>query len=182
LLGRLFLFGLIAIVLLAAGVYLAISVQKYVGIALLILSLIPLGFVVMRFIAWRNELYAVTNFRIVQVQGVLSRSIFDSSLSMVNDIMLTQSLFGRMLGYGTIEIITGSDVGLNKLDALKDPLGFKRAILDARNSLEDHGHHYAEPDDDQRSQLLSSLEHLRTSGVLSQSEYEKKRSQVTGGR
>jgi uncharacterized membrane protein YdbT with pleckstrin-like domain len=181
LVGRLILYALAAIVLIGIGIWVAISYSLYGGIALWIVSLIPLGYVLLRFIAWRNEVYAVTNDRIIQVEGVLSRRIFDSSLEKVNDLLLTQSLFGRMMNYGTLEIITGSDVGLNKLDALKGPLEFKRAILDARNALEDRGHRRDDVEPDQQSQLLSSLENLRSSGVLSQAEYEVKRSRLTGG-
>jgi len=182
LLGRLILFVLAAIVLIGIGIWVAASYSLYGGIALWVVSLVPLGNVLLRFIAWHNEVYAVTNDRIIQVEGVLSRRIFDSSLEKVNDLLLTQSLFGRMLNYGTLEIITGSDAGLNKLDALKGPLAFKRAILDARNALEDHGHRHEDLEPDQQSQLLSSLENLRSSGVLSQAEYEVKRSRLTGGR
>jgi hypothetical protein len=87
-----------------------------------------------------------------------------------------------MLDYGTIEIITGSDAGLNRLDALKAPLDFKRAILDARNALEGHGRLAQRPFvTDDRSQLLESLDNLRSSGVLSDAEYEIKRARLIGG-
>ncbi len=178
--GRVGLFVLGAIVLIGAGIWAALSVSIFVALALWIVSLIPIGFAVLRFIAWKNEVYVVTNYRIIQVEGVLTRRVFDSSLEMVNDILMTQSLFGRMLNYGTIEIITGSDIGLNKLDALKDPFGFKRAIIDARNVLADHGH--ASVVDDQQSQLLDALHELKTSGLLTDAEYEIKRSRLTGGR
>ncbi len=176
--GRIGLFILGAIILIGAGIWTAFSYSMYVSLALWIVSLVPIGFAVLRFIAWRNELYVVTNYRIIQVEGVLSRRVFDSSLEMVNDILMTQPLFGRMLNYGTIEIITGSDIGLNKLDALKDPFAFKRAIVDSRNLLADHGH--APTIDDQQSQLLDALQELKTSGLLTDAEYEIKRSRISG--
>jgi uncharacterized membrane protein YdbT with pleckstrin-like domain len=180
--GRLALYVVGALALIGVGIWMAISYNSYIGIALWVISLIPIAIALVKFVAWRNEVYAVTNDRIVQIEGILSRRVFDSSLEKVNDILLTQSLFGRMFNYGTIEIITGSDVGLNRLDALKAPLEFKRAILDARNELEGHGR--AMPQQfvaDDRSQLLESLDNLRSSGVLSQAEYEIKRARLTGG-
>jgi uncharacterized membrane protein YdbT with pleckstrin-like domain len=180
--GRLALYVVGALVLIGVGIWMAISYNSYIGIALWVISLIPIAIALAKFVAWRNEVYAVTNDRIVQIEGILSRRVFDSSLEKVNDILLTQSLFGRMFNYGTIEIITGSDVGLNRLDALKAPLEFKRAILDARNALEGHGR-FAQQQfvADDRSQLLESLDNLRSSGVLSESEYEIKRARLTGG-
>jgi uncharacterized membrane protein YdbT with pleckstrin-like domain len=180
--GRLALYIIAALVLIGVGIWMAVSYNTYIGIALWVISLFPIAIALIKFFSWRNEVYAVTNDRIVQVEGLLSRRVFDSSLEKVNDILLTQSLFGRMFNYGTIEIITGSDVGLNRLDALKAPLDFKRAILDARNALEGHGR--LAPQQfvaDDRSQLLESLDNLRSSGVLSEAEYEIKRARLTGG-
>jgi uncharacterized membrane protein YdbT with pleckstrin-like domain len=181
LVGRVALFVIAAVVLIGAGVWVATtSVTLYVAGFLWLIAIIPIGFAALRYIAWKNEIYAVTNFRIIQVEGVLSRRVFDSSLEMVNDILMTQSLIGRLLNYGTVEIITGSDIGLNKLDALKDPFAFKRAIIDARNSLSDHGR--APVVEGQKSQLLSALQDLKTSGLLTDAEYEIKRARVDGGR
>ena len=180
--GHLVLYVAAAIILIAVGIWMAISYNLYIGVALWLISLIPIAISVIKFFAWHNEVYAVTNDRIVQVEGILSRRVMDSSLQMVNDILLTQSLFGRMFNYGTIEIITGSDVGLNKLDALKAPIDFKRAILDARNELEGHGRGIAQPlVADDHAQLLESLDNLRSSGVLSEAEYEIKRARLIGG-
>ncbi len=180
LVGHLALYVVGGLVLIGVGIWAATALPIIVAAILWVASLIPLAFAAVRFIAWRNEVYAVTNYRIIQIEGILSRRVFDSSLEMVNDILLTQSLIGRMFNYGTIEIITGSDIGLNQLDALKDPYAFKRAIIDARNVLADHGH--ASVIDDRQSQLLAALQDLRTSGLLTDAEYEIKRSRVTGGR
>ncbi len=180
LVGHLALYVVGALVLIGAGIWAATSLPILVAAILWVVSLVPVAFAAVRFIRWRNEVYAVTNYRIIQIEGILSRRVFDSSLEMVNDIMLTQSLIGRMFNYGTVEIITGSDIGLNKLDALKDPFAFKRAIVDARNVLADHGH--SQVVDDRQTQLLSALQDLRTSGLLTDSEYEIKRSRLTGGR
>lgn len=182
LLGHLSLYVIGSLVLIGGGIWAAIALPSMLVSAILwVISLIPAGFAVVRFIAWHNEVYMVSNYRIIQVEGLLTRRVFDSSLEMVNDILLTQSLMGRVFNYGTIEIITGSDIGLNKLDALKDPFAFKRAIIDARNILADHGHAQV-VDEDRQSQLLAALQDLRTSGLLTDAEYEVKRSRLTGGR
>ncbi len=180
LVGHLVLYVIGGLVLIGVGVFAAMKLPIIVAAIFWIASLIPLGFAFMRFIAWKNEVYAVTNYRIVQVEGVFTRRVFDSSLEMVNDILLTQSLIGRMMNYGTIEIITGSDMGLNQLDALRSPFAFKRAILDARNDLSDHGHSHVP--DDRQSELLSALQDLRNSGLLTDAEFEIKRARITDGR
>src|SRR6478672_13386880 len=44
-----------------------------------------------------NQEYVLTNRRVIQVSGVLNRKAADSSLEKINDAMLKQSFFGRML-------------------------------------------------------------------------------------
>ena len=83
---------------------------------------------------WMNALNIVTTRRVIQVQGVLSKSSIDSSLEKVNDVLLEQSFMGRILGYGHLKIMTASETGLNNMHYLPDPLGFKRVLL-TQNSV-----------------------------------------------
>jgi hypothetical protein len=49
---------------------------------------------------------------------------------------LTQSIFGRIFGFGDLDILTASESGISRLRMLKDADGFKRAMLDAKHELE----------------------------------------------
>ncbi|MBX6342480.1 MAG: PH domain-containing protein, partial [Thermomicrobiaceae bacterium] len=137
--ARLVLLGVAAVALAALGVWVATSVSTLAAIVPWAVAAVAAGLAVARFLAWRSEQFVVTNYRIIQTEGVLNKRVLDSSLEKVNDILMTQSLIGRMLDYGTIEIITGSDVGVNRLDALAHPALFKRMIVDARNRLAGEG-------------------------------------------
>jgi hypothetical protein len=50
--------------------------------------------------------------------------------------VLTQSIFGRMFGFGDLEILTASETGISRLRMLRQPDDFKRAMLDAKHELE----------------------------------------------
>ena len=64
---------------------------------------------------WANHKFVVTNRRILHVEGVLDKDITDSSLEKVNDAKLEQSMWGRrMLDFGNVEILTASELGVNK--------------------------------------------------------------------
>jgi hypothetical protein len=39
------------------------------------------------------------------------------------------------LGYGTVQIITGSDIGINRFHRISNPVRFKRAMLNAKEQL-----------------------------------------------
>jgi len=89
------------------------------------------------FLSWRMNVYVLTNRRVVEITGVLSKKVSDSSLEKLTDVVLTQSLFGRMLGYGDIEILTGAAAaGINRLRQIKHPMEFKTEMLNAEENSE----------------------------------------------
>jgi hypothetical protein len=95
---------------------------------------------------WANRKYVVTTQRVIHVEGVLSKEITDSSLEKVNDVRLEQSFWGRVFGYGTVEILTASELGASKFVTIADPIQFKTAMLNAKHRLgyEDEGPRKAE--------------------------------------
>ena len=83
-----------------------------------------------------NQEYIITNRRVLQVSGVLNKASSDSSLEKINDARLEQSLFGRMFGFGDLDVMTAAEVGIERFRMIKDPIGFKRAMLDAKHEFE----------------------------------------------
>ena len=168
--------------------------NQIVAVVLLAMSLYPLARAVQRYLIWRREEYVLTSYRILQVEGLLNKRSLDSALEKVNDVLLTQSMFGRMFDYGSIEIITGSDKGVNNLAGIKDPLIFKRALIDAKKGLERESRSYlpapangqpqyaaaAQPHDDtmDAARLLAALTELRDSGVITGDEYETRKREL----
>lgn len=106
-----------------------------IGIFGLVLIVLPLVTLVTRFAAWRSEEYIVTTRRIMQTRGVLTKHVFDSSLDKINDVMLSQTVLGRMFNYGDLEILTGSEIGINKLSRIQEPVKFKVAMMNAKEGV-----------------------------------------------
>jgi hypothetical protein len=105
----------------------------WVIVVLVVGGLLNLGWQVLR---WQNEEFVVTTRRVLQTQGVVNKQVIDSSLEKINDAILTESIFGRMFGFGELEILTASESGISVLRMLRDADGFKRAMLDAKHELE----------------------------------------------
>jgi len=104
---------------------------------LLVILLVPVLRIVWGFVAWRMNVYALTNRRVAEVTGVLSKTVSDSSLEKLTDVVLRQSLLGRMLGYGDIEVLTAAaGAGVNYLKQIRQPLQFKQAMVNAKEDLE----------------------------------------------
>jgi hypothetical protein len=83
-----------------------------------------------------NQEYVITNRRVLQVSGVLNKQSTDSSLEKINDARLEQSFFGRIFGFGDLDVMTAAEVGIEKFKMIKDPIGFKKAMLDAKHEFE----------------------------------------------
>jgi len=93
------------------------------------------------FLAWGtlrylNTEFVLTNRRVVQVEGVVNKRATDSSLEKINDAVLTQSIFGRMFGFGDLDVLTAAEAGIERFRMIIDPIGFKRAMLDAKHEYE----------------------------------------------
>jgi len=130
---------------------------------------------------WWAEEYIVTNRRVIQSEGIVNKHTKDSSLEKVNDVELTQSVLGRILGYGDLSIVTGSDVGVNDLVRIREPIAFKTAMLDAKNDLEHSGGQrlpLGEPDDRDVPKLIAELDELRKRGVITEAEFNEKKAKL----
>jgi hypothetical protein len=83
-----------------------------------------------------NQEYVLTNRRVIQVEGVLNRTATDSSLEKINDAVLTQSVFGRLFGFGDLAVLTAAESGIERMHMLRDPIVFKKTMLDAKHDYE----------------------------------------------
>jgi len=108
------------------------------------------------------------------IKGIINKHVSDSALEKVNDVVLVQSVVGRLLGYGDVEIITGSDIGVNLFQRITRPVNFKREMLNQKESL---GETHADRQEDV-PELLAQLDNLRQRGILTDKEFEAKKQQL----
>ena len=128
------LLEILLVVLLVVGVSAAAVVNPLAGFGF-ILVLVPLIGMLRDILIWRNREYIVTSRRVIQISGVFSKDVVDSSLEKVNDVKMSQSMFGRLFDYGDVEILTASEMGINLFKRIGDPVKFKTAMLNAKEKL-----------------------------------------------
>ena len=109
------------------------DVIGYLGLGLLLLSIAWLAQV---YWAWYSQDYLVTSRRVLKVDGILRKRAADSSLEKINDAVLRQGLFGRLLHFGDLQILTASDTTVDDFKMLNDAAGFKKTMLNAKYALE----------------------------------------------
>jgi uncharacterized membrane protein YdbT with pleckstrin-like domain len=104
---------------------------------LLLIFLVPVARIAWGFLSWRMNVYVLTNRRVIESTGVLSKRVADSSLEKLTDIVLKQSVLGRMLHYGDVVVLTAAaNAGINNLKQIRHPAEFKTQMLDAKEELE----------------------------------------------
>jgi uncharacterized membrane protein YdbT with pleckstrin-like domain len=142
-----------------------------------ILLLIPITTGTRDILNWSNHQFIITNRREMQISGIFNKSVIDSSLEKVNDIKMDQSALGRIFGYGNIEILTASELGVNLFKRIDNPISFKSALINAKASLEQGTPEPIENKPD-ITVMISKLADLRTQGVLTETEFQQKKSEL----
>jgi Bacterial PH domain/Short C-terminal domain len=147
--ARTWIWILIAIVALALVIFLVSGTEAFlnetidqvVTLLAIVGLLLAIGYVGFVFWDWRNQEWLITTRRVIRAEGVLNKQMSDSNLEKINDARLDQSVFGRIFGFGTLDILTAAEEavgGSNVADfpMIADPIEFKRAMLDQKEMLE----------------------------------------------
>lgn len=189
LLERIWLYGLLALgaLILAVASPFSRPLAPLVAPLALIAFVVLAGVIAYYYLQWYFEQYVITNRRVMQVEGVYNKHVSDSSLEKVNDVVMTQSVLGRMLDFGDIEIITGSDVGINKFHRMANPIRFKTEMLnqkEALGALDDFSARATRalqspaPSQGDIPELIAELDELRQKGIISEQEFQTKKAEL----
>jgi uncharacterized membrane protein YdbT with pleckstrin-like domain len=174
--------GLLAIAIVAVA-----SLQDGALQALAVLAVFPIVHFVIRYLNWHNDQYIVTNRRVMEIHGVVNKRVSDSSLEKVNDVVLEQSILGRFLNYGTVAIITGSDIGVNCFKNINKPVRFKIEMLNQKEGIAEVDASAArarrmlteEPSTTSDiPDLIAELDDLRRKGIVTDQEFEAKKAEL----
>jgi uncharacterized membrane protein YdbT with pleckstrin-like domain len=85
---------------------------------------------------WTTQEFVITSRRLILTWGVLNKHSSDSSLEKINDAILEISLLGRILGYGSLRVLTAAPLeGSDLLNRLNNAKAFKKAMMTAKHQL-----------------------------------------------
>ena len=79
---------------------------------------------------WTTEI-VVTNYRFIVKTGWIARQTQEVSLDKIEEINLKQTFWGRVWGYGTLNV-RGTGIGDIQLPNIDDPVHLHKALQDAR--------------------------------------------------
>jgi uncharacterized membrane protein YdbT with pleckstrin-like domain len=162
---------------------------------LLVAALYP----VYAYINWKYNLWCVTNLRVVDESGFFSRYSKESPLDKINNVEYDQSVWGRMLGFGDVDIQTAAELGETTYKLIHHPKLLKDTITLAqeenkKSQISDQATQLAEaiarsnPGTQQSSQQpqqmvgdeLSKLFDLLQKGAITHEEYIAQKNKLMG--
>ena len=156
--------------------------RAYPWVAVLfgLLTLCMAAVLAWRLVRLRSYELIVTNHRVILQTGILAKSSMDTRLDKINNIEHRQSLWGRLLNFGDVEIDTASETGVSRFHNVANPLELKRTIMIAAEQYRSAGGGgpavmAAGPSGAER---LRQLKALLDDGLISKEEFEAKRREL----
>ena len=119
----LFIFGLFVLLY---------AVKDNASVWVLIIGLLSFGYFGYKYFERRFDIWVVTNLRIIDEQGVFSISAKESPLEKINNVTYHQSVTGRILKFGDIEIQTAAEMGATTYHKIAKPNELKDWITTAQ--------------------------------------------------
>ncbi len=155
------------------------------------------GFI--KYLEWKCDIWVVTNFRVIDESGLLSHHAKESPLEKINNVSYDQSLWGRILNFGHVEIQTAAEIGatdyydVHKPKRLKDTITLAQAEYkniqltnQAKQMATAMGLHpnTAAHSGSSSTSIATELEklfRLKEQGVLTEEEYNRAKEKLLNG-
>ncbi len=102
--------------------------DKKIIVTLVVAAIAGMWLIVV-WIRWQATAYTLTDQRIKIETGVFGRSSKTIPIDRIQDCTTKQTLFGRMLGYGRVEVDAAGAQGAEVLDHLPSPGAFRDQVF-----------------------------------------------------
>jgi uncharacterized membrane protein YdbT with pleckstrin-like domain len=148
---------------LAVGVWLLLTVRSLVGY-------------------WSTN-YVLTTERIIVRRGLVARTGTEIPLESINNVLFSQRVVERLLGYGDVLLESAGTRGQSRLHDIPDPEAFQSQVYRVREARALAMRQGPGPLDHAEGDVVSKLERLadlRERGHLSDEEFERKKRRLLG--
>jgi len=160
------------------------------------LAVAGLGLIIFlyKYFLWRVNIWVVTSFRVIDEMGLFSHYAKESPLEKINNVSYDQSIWGRLLNFGHVEIQTAAEVGATDYYNVYHPKRLKDTITLAQSEYKNvqFGNQALQMADALRlaqdtntstkshsmAAELEKLFELRQKGVLSEEEYNRAKNKL----
>ncbi|MBI3755253.1 MAG: PH domain-containing protein [Deltaproteobacteria bacterium] len=96
------------------------------------------GVLIYKYYAWKADIWAVTNTRIINEWGVFTRNVKESPLDKINNVSFTQPLLGMFLNFGDVEVQTAAEQGATIIKFVVDPENLQTTVVRCQEEYKSH--------------------------------------------
>ena len=161
----------------------------------LIIILVTAIYPMIEYINWKYNLWCVTNMRVVDESGFFTRYSKESPLDKINNVEYDQSIWGRILGFGNVDIQTAAEMGETKYQLIHHPKLLKDTITHAQEEYKKmqitnqatqlaeaiaRTNVAAQPSQQMIADELHKLFELLQKGAITQEEYVAQKNKLMG--
>ena len=179
------------VIWLLAAVLLIIFASTIGFIIALVAALYPL----IEYLNWKNNLWCITNLRVVDESGFFNRYSKESPLDKINNVEYDQNIWGRIFGFGNVDIQTAAELGETTYELIQHPKLLKDTITHAqeeykKTQISNQATQLAEaiakstiaakPSELMIADELQKLFNLYQQGAITQEEYQMQKSKLMG--
>ena len=97
-----------------------------------IITLVIALYPIYEYLNYKSNLWCVTNLRVVDESGFFSRYSKESPLDKINNVEYEQSIWGRIFGFGDVDIQTAAEMGETTYELIHHPKLLKDTITHAQ--------------------------------------------------
>ncbi len=161
----------------------------------LIIILLTAFYPLIEYINWKNNLWCVTNLRVVDESGFFTRYSKESPLDKINNVEYDQSIWGRLFGFGNVDIQTAAELGETTYNLIHHPKLLKDTITHAQEEYKKmqisnqatqlaeaiaRTNPAAQPSQQMVADELHKLFDLLQKGAITQEEYVAQKNKLMG--
>jgi membrane protein YdbS with pleckstrin-like domain len=149
----------------------------FLRLVLACIALAALGWFAGRYTRWATTSFAVTTDRIIFRHGVVSKQGIEIPLERVNTIFFHQSIWERVIGTGDLVIESAGEKGSEPFTDIRKPSHVQNEIY---RLMEDNATRTASGGHRDLSipEQIDRLDDLRRRGVISDAEFQAKKTQL----
>lgn len=161
----------------------------------LLLPLAALSYFGWKWLERQHNLWAVSNFRVIDEFGVININTKESPLDKINNVSYSQTIWGRIFGYGNVEIQTAATIGETIYQFVEKPGLLKDTITTAQSEYkhaqfasqvgsyiqQSHQTFQTAAANSSHHQIATELEklyELKQKGILSEEEYNRAKAKL----
>lgn len=161
-----------------------------IGSYAILLSLVSVCYVIFKIIQRNNNIWVVTNIRVIDEYGVFSNNTKESPLDKINNVSYGQSFWGKIFGYGNVQIQTAAEIGSTTYFAVENPGELKDTITQMQEEYKQYQINKQTTElagaivagqQKNRTDIAAELEklhELKQKGILTEEEYNNRKTKI----